>query len=111
MKLIANIFWTALFWIGLGICVLVGRNAMGAECNGVYHGMLIGALPNDPYAVTYEGTLTDYYNDGESAWFLIDGDVVRIQNPNVYALQFDNNKCMFNGAFHADPIFHNGFEG
>lgn len=89
------------------ITALAALALASTDCNGVYSGYLMGQLPVPPYqGDAISGTLTDFYDDGDSAWATINGTVHRFQHPSLRQIEFDNLHCKFGGSYLVDPIFH-----
>lgn len=111
-RVIANIFWTALFWIGLFICVLIGRNAFADPCDPPtgWTGEIVADVGDQQILVTDDNLYFAAYNPQEYIFsFLPDAHRITVPFDSVIVATYDIATCTYYAEYD-DVVFNNGFE-
>lgn len=118
-SILPNIFWTAAFWCGLGLLVLMCRQLWASDypCQDTgFAGMVVGDIPtgqviiraDNVYAASYSSTqyIFEFLPLSDAPPF----NLLAVPLSSIVSANFYPATCTY-FAEYEDDIFNNGFEG
>ena len=113
-SILLNILWTALFWIGLFLLVVMCRPLWAGDypCQDTgFVGHVIGDTPNGPVVVAANNIYAASYNDTQYFFeFLPDYHRLIVPLESIVSANFSIAKCSYKAEYN-DDVFTNSFEG